>query len=57
MTIHLFPRERGVASKTHAFNDSVLLERLAGIAPAVLQRMRECEREVPLLVTRAVARV
>ena len=30
--------------------------RLASVAPAVLQRMRECEQEVPLLVTRALAR-
>ena len=30
--------------------------RLGSVAPAVLQRMRECEQEVPLLVTRALAR-
>ena len=42
VTIHLFPREGGVASKTHAFDNSVLLNSVGKewLADAILRWAR-----------------
>jgi len=51
VTLHLFPREGGVASKTHAFDDSVLLnsEGKEWLAQAVLRWARRAGPEGALI--------